>query len=239
MSIQEESTTQNVPPAPSTNQMTVPRSPRIAPSLRRSFVELVKYVTPNVLADIVSKLHAIRAAFTGDGAGLSGGIVVDMFITAYLSKLIPSFEKHHSGESDCKILGLPLSIKKIGGKSTIALDWSKNKEDSKPRERFGTDVMIINLHTEQWWKKTNPQDATEDEKAANFFFTPIKSGIYFVSQAYCKENVQLSSNNKTNSLIEAPSLYKMLKASIAQNMVIEFPTEFPTTKFNILDAFGF
>jgi hypothetical protein len=205
-------------------------------SLRKVYDQLVKELTADKLTDIISKLHAIRHEFTGDGAGLSGGIVVDKFITAYLKVIIPGFEENHRGESDCIISGHPLSIKKIRGKSTIALDWSKNPEDSKKRDRFNTDMMIINTETGQWWK-TAPDGASKQEIDTKFFSTLIKAGIYFVPHDYCKDNICLSSNNKTNSLIDCISLYKMLKESIKNNMVIEFPTEFPKQEFDILNAF--
>ena len=202
-------------------------------SLHEIHNKLVKLLTPNILADIISKLHAIRTEFTGDGAGLSGGVIFDKVITAYLSGFIPDFKENHKGESDCTILGLPLSIKKISGKSTIALDWSKNGKESKKREQFNTDMMIINSNTQQWWKR-----APTGETNTHFFSSSIKAGIYFISQTYCKSNICLSSNNKTNSLIDHKSLYLMLKESIRDNLVIEFPIEFPKQTFNILNAFG-
>lgn len=220
----EERTTMNEEPVPPTK------------SLRDIFGYIRAHLTPEILQELLSKLHAIRAEFTGDGAGLSGGTLSDKFIVAFLPTKIPGFEEYHVGESDCKVLDYPLSLKKINGKSSIALNWSKNGDDAKQRERFETDMMIVNLKTEQWWKSA-PKGTLPDEIVSNFFSTPIKAGIYFVSHNYCKANVCLASNNKTNSLIETIPLYKMLKQSIAENMVIEFPNDFPVTRFNILSAF--
>ena len=93
--------------------------------------------------------------------------------------------------------------------------------------------MIINIKTDQWWKT-----APADENDTKFFSSSIKAGIYFVPKTYCKSNVCLSSNNKTNSLIDSKPLYKMLKESIRDNLVIEFPTIFPKQTFDILKAFG-
>jgi hypothetical protein len=197
---------------------------------------MYSHLTHEILQEMLSKLHAIRNRFTGDGAGLSGGTVSDMFIVEFLTNKIPEFVGHHVGESDIKVQDYPLSLKKINGKSTIALDWSKNGTNTKPRERFDTDMMIVNLKTEQWWK-TAPKGATAEDHVSKFYSTPIKAGIYFISRTYCKSNVCLKSNNKTDSLIENEPLYKMLKQSIADNMVIEFPEEFPESRFNILSAF--
>lgn len=203
--------------------------------IRKVYDELVKYLTPDILTDIVSKLNAITVEFTGDGSGLSGGTIVDKFITTYLSALIPNFEAYHEGEKDCKILDIPLSIKKIRGKSSIALDWSKNGKDSKERERFDTDIMIINLKTEQWWK-TTPVSVNKEVTDVNYSMY-IKAGIYLISHDYCKGCIKLSSNNKTDSLIDSVQLYLMIQSSIKNNFVIEFPTDVPTRKFNILTAF--
>jgi hypothetical protein len=205
--------------------------------LRKAFDYLKDNLTPELLEEFVSKLYAIRDAFTGDGAGLSGGTVTDMFSVAFLSANITGFVGHRSGEGDCKINDHPFSLKKINGDSTIALDWSKNGENSKKRERFNKDMIIINLKTKQWWKK-GPVKATADEKASGFYTKTIKAGIYFISHTYCKSNICLTSNNKTDTLIENVPLYKMLMQSITNNMVIELPTEVPVSNFNILNAFN-
>jgi hypothetical protein len=206
--------------------------------LRHVFDELQTRLTPAILRDILSKINAISERTKGDGAGLSGGFLVDMFLTEYLSTRIDTFTECHIGESDCCILNVPLSIKKISGKSSIALDWSKNGETTKSRERFTTDMIIVNLKTQQWWKKEPTSGCiSQEEKDSSFYSTIIKSGLYVISKTYCKDKIKLSSNNKTDSLIDNISLYKMLKQSIKENMFIEFPTEIPECKFNILNAF--
>jgi len=201
------------------------------------FNELKKYLTNDVLCDMLAKMNAISNVFKGhSGSGLSGGTVIDLFLTEYLTNIIESYEECREGESDCKILKIPISIKKINGKSEIALDWSKNGDDSKKRERFETDIMIVNLKPCKWWI-TEPHGATQEEKDSKYYSSTVKAGIYIISHKYCKNNITLSSNNKTNSLIDTKQLYNMLKESIIENMVLEFPTEFPTYKFKILNAF--
>jgi hypothetical protein len=201
------------------------------------FNELKKNLTHDVLRDMLAKMNAISNVFKGEsGSGLSGGMLIDMFLTEYLTNIIESYEACHEGESDCKILQIPISIKKINGKSTIALDWSKNGDDSKKRERFETDIMVVNLKSCKWWKEF-PQGVTQEEKDSEYYSTIMKAGIYIISRKYCKKYVTLSSNNKTNSLIDNKQLYNMLKESIRENMVLEFPIEFPTYKFDILKAF--
>jgi hypothetical protein len=201
------------------------------------FNELKKNLTHDVMCDMLAKMNAISDVVKGEsGSGLSGGMLIDMFLTEYLSTIFDSYEACHEGESDCKVLNIPISIKKINGKSTIALDWSKNGEDSKKRERFETDIMVVNLKSGKWWKEY-PQGATQEEKDSGYYSSTMKAGIYIISHKYCKNNVTLSSNNKTNSLIDNKQLYNMLKESIRENMVLEFPAECPTYKFDILKAF--
>ena len=110
-----------------------------------------------------------------------------------------------------------LSLKKIQGKSTIALDWSKNPEASS-RTRFTNHIMIINLKTEQWWKNGPKEPVNTIDYTLN-----IVKGIYFVDKEFCRQNIKLSSNNKTHTLVETQYLYTMLYRSIQQGWFIELP----------------
>jgi hypothetical protein len=78
--------------------------------------------------------HSIKTNFKGDGAGLTGGILVDILMNTFLKNKLPDYHENHKGESDMVICGLPFSLKKINGKSTCALDWSKNEKDEKDEE---------------------------------------------------------------------------------------------------------
>jgi hypothetical protein len=201
------------------------------------FNELKKNLTHDVLCDMFAKMNAISEIFKGkQGGGLSGGMLIDVFLTEYLPTIMKSYEAYHIEESDCKILNTPISIKKINGPSIIALDWSKNIDNSKKRERFKTDIMIINLKSCKWWK-TQPRGTTQEEKDSKYYSSTINAGIYIICRKYCKNNTTLSSNNKTNTRINTKEIYNMLKESIRENMVLEFPAEFPTYKFKILNAF--
>ena len=137
-----------------------------------------------------------------------------------------------------KICGTSLSQKKINGKSTIALDWSKNKEKST-REYFNHHFIIINLckneKEEQWWKK-NPKQIKCPIKIK--YTHKIPRGVYIIDKKYCKYYVELSSNNKTNTLIDSQYLYIMLVRSINQKLFINLPKPNNKIKFNILNAFS-
>ena len=69
------------------------------------FNELKKYLTHDVMCDMLAKMNAVSDVLKGDsGSGLSGGMLIDMFLTEYLTNIIKSYEACHKGESDCKIL---------------------------------------------------------------------------------------------------------------------------------------
>jgi len=193
-------------------------------------------LTPSNLQELSDWCYAIQQECTGDGAGLSGGYLIDMVISKYFSKNLEEYYvESHSGESDMKIHNINLSLKKISGKSTIALNWSKNKTENKNKEYFNTHIMIINLYTEKWWK-SSPKKIISNKNIN--FSQEIKMGIYLIDKKFCKKYIELSSNNKTNSLIESHYLYWMIQRSMRLGMFLELPTPNENMKFNICNAFS-
>jgi hypothetical protein len=200
----------------------------------------VKKLSENERQDYVNQCTAITQKCKGDGAGLTGGTMIDM-VTNETFKTKLNAEECYKGESDLEICNIKLSMKKINGKSSLALDWSKNPEESA-RENFSCPIMIINLKTEQWWKN-NPKNKidqlTSVKKGFKITYTDtIPAGIYFVDKQFCKRYIKLSSNNKTNKLIEPMFVYLMLKRSISLKMFIPLPPANKVLKFNILNAFS-
>jgi hypothetical protein len=192
-------------------------------------------LTHSNLQELSNKCKSINNVCKGDGAGLTGGTLIDMLLCKYFSEnLKDHYEELHSGESDIKIYNTELSLKKINGKSTIALDWSKNETDNK-KSYFNSHVIIVNLQTEKWWK-TKPNKIISNKIIT--YNDEIKSGIYFIDKKYCKRYIKLSSNNKTNSLINSQYLYFMLKRSKMLRLYIELPTPNKNIEFNILQAFS-
>jgi hypothetical protein len=62
----------------------------------------------------------------------------------------------------------------------------------------------------------------------------IPSGIYLIDKQFCKYFVGLSSNNKTDTLIDNQFVYIMLKRSISQKLYIDlFDSEISLTAFNL------
>lgn len=199
--------------------------------------KIVKYINSNLtqhdLQELSNKCASISNTCMGDGAGLLGGCLIDMLVGEYFKSKLLEYSAHHKGESDMKICGISLSQKKINGKSIVALDWSKNKTIHS-KEQFAIDIMIINLKTEKWWK-TSPKNI--QNKKIDYTDT-IQSGIYLVDKQYCKKYVKLSSNNKTNSLIESHQLYCMLKRSLSLNTFIDLPLPNQCYTFTLMNAFS-
>lgn len=203
-------------------------------TLKNVYEYLLKNLSKDDFQTLSDNCNAISNKCTGDGAGLTAGALTDMFLDAFLKDKLAEYTENHVGESDMKICDIPLSLKRINGKSTIALDWSKNENDVK-REHFTCDTIIINLKTETWWKK-NPTSIKSNLKIS--YNEEIVAGIYLVDKQFCKHHIKIASNNKTNTLIESQYLYIMLKRSQALNLFIPLPLPNKKNKFNILNAFS-
>ena len=80
------------------------------------------------LQELSNKCTALSQACIGDGAGLAGGTMIDMLLCSFLKEKLTEYSDYHNGESDMKLCDVSLSLKKINGKSTVALDWSKNEK---------------------------------------------------------------------------------------------------------------
>ena len=227
--------------------------------------KILNYIKNNLtesdLYTLVNSCKSITTACKGDGVGLSSGYLIDMYISKFFTTKLTEYREYHQGESDMKIYNIPLSQKKITGKSEIALDWSKNEsknkitvkveeqelEKDKPKTRintkqniknktkqhFSSHILIINLKTSKWWK-SEPKNIINKKIIYNDI---IKSGIYLIDKKYCKNYIKLSKNNKTNTLIEHKYVYAMLKRSMQQQLYIELPEPNKILEFNILNAF--
>jgi hypothetical protein len=202
--------------------------------LQKVYKTLKGQLTKNDLQKLTNMCKAITNKCKGDGAGLTSGSIIDMLLCDYLkSKLGEKYTDYHNGECDLMISDIPLSLKKINGKSTIALNWSKN-ENNNEEEHFTCDIIIINLRQEKWWKNC---PNIKNIKPKMIYNDEIPSGIFIIDKQFCKYFIKLSSNNKTNTLIDAQNLYIMLKRSISMNLFISLPLPNETMEFNILKSF--
>jgi hypothetical protein len=201
---------------------------------RRVLSHLNEKLTPEILQDISNKCNAITRDCKGDGAGLTGGGLIDKLLSSFFQKELSEYSDTHEGESDITVCGIPLSIKKITGPSELALDWSKNAETSKKREHFSCHIMIINLNGAQWWKQ-GPKIPLSSLKIT--YNDTMPSGIYLIDRNFCKIQLTLSTNNKTNTLIKKEYVYIMMKRSLALKSFIRLPPPNKVLVFDILNAF--
>lgn len=187
------------------------------------------------LQEISNNCKSLTQISSKEGKGLISGTLIDLFITKFFQEKLLKYEDDHNGESDMIICGLNLSQKKINGKSTIASDWSKN-EIKCEKKYFTCDILIINLKSEQWWKK-NPKKNIDIN--LNIIYTDtIPAGLYIINKTFCKYYIELDKNNKTNSLIKEQYLYIMLKHSLFQKLFIPLPEPNKDINFNILKTFS-
>lgn len=208
------------------------RAVKINKALQRVKKLLKTSLTHKDRQKISNMCYSVNNVCYGDGCGLLGGGLTEMVINAVFTEKVPSYKKFNKGEKDMIISNVPLSLKKISGRSNIALNWSKNKKIDDTAN-FTCHIMIINLKEGQWWK-TGPNKPKYSIKHNNI----IPSGIFLVDLKYCKKFVKLTKNNKTNKLIDSEELYCMLQHTINQNLYFEIPSPNKTHKFNILDAFS-
>ena len=192
---------------------------------KKAFKYIKKQLNNEFLQELSDKCISINTYCKGEGCGLLSGCLIDMYITNFFKKILnPKYYKiFHKGECDMKIYEVPFSFKKITGKTCIALDWSKNNENFQ-KDYFTNDIIIINLKSGMWWKKNNNKY--------------INAGIYFINKEYCLQNIKLSSNNKTNSLISDVFVYNMLLDCIEKNNFILIPEHKKLFVFDILNAFN-
>lgn len=191
-------------------------------------------LTDSYKQDIINKIYTIEKIFKNkDGSGLNSGIFTEMIFSECFKTIFGNdFEIYNKSENDFKLFTHPLSFKKIKGKSTIALDWSKNKKTSE-KEYFCSNILILNTETQQWWKK----GPLKKNKSNINYTRELPIGLYLIEKEFCKENIKFTSNNKTNTQIIEPFLYEMLYNSLDKNLFIKFPEKTKILNFNIIKAF--
>ncbi len=146
----------------------------------------------------------LKVCNNSDGSGLNSGHLIDLLMGEE-EVCTPCYE----GEADFIIGGVKTSFKKISGKSTIALNWSKNPKKSD-KKLFTCPILILVLSTGKWWKR-------------KLNYTNIIEKGFYIIDPNCKEWVVLSSNNKSNTIIKSEYLYKMISISKEQDLFIPLP----------------
>lgn len=177
--------------------------------------------------------EALKEKYTGPGCGLSTGFLQDEIYREYVkeySNLILGCSDNSCLEADF-ILILPLSSKKglfsmkktFGG--DLALAWQKNPNGDK-REFWKCPIVIFNHAI-----------PGKTKRALNF---GIKKGIYVIDHIWCRSNIKLSKNNKTDNLIKRRDVIKMLKNAKTNNTFWEFDeTKKVKMEIKLLNAIKF
>lgn len=187
--------------------------------------------------ELINMIDLIQKKFSGkDGAGLSSGTIIDSIVCEYLCGKNNNIQEYHNNEADIMINNNPFSLKKIKSKGSLALDWSKNKTNSN-RERFCYNIIIIVTNTSKWWEKYPTRINNDEEKLC--WNQEIKAGIYIIDKYWCKKNITVSSNNKTNTLIKDYNIYKMLLDAKGKNNFIPFNKNYEKKYHNYSFINGF
>lgn len=206
-------------------------------SNKENLNKLLLYLKTNLsnddLQDLSNKCNAINTECKGDGCGLTSGSLIDMMISKFFKSKLNGYKECRKGEADMYINNILLSQKKINGKSSIALDWSKNKKENT-KEKFTCNIMIINLKSGEWYKNQKKSENLPDD----YYNKNIPAGIFLINKDYCKDNIILTSNNKTNSFIDNMNLYRMLMNSIESDLYIKLPPINKILNFNIMNSFS-
>jgi len=192
--------------------------------MKNKLYDIKKYINYKIdVLEFYSYLSSINQHFKKqDGSGLLSGSIIEMFIEEYLKKKL-NYEKFNNKQNDCKINNHELSIKKISGKTKIALKWSKNKNKEKISEF--SDIMLINIPDKTiWWKKLF---GLSEE---------IPAGIFFISKDVISK-IKLISNNKSDYIISEKVLYNLLQESMKNKLFIEFPKEIKKYTYKLEHTF--
>lgn len=80
--------------------------------LRKIHSYLSSSLSSEDLQDLSNKCHSITKHCKGDGAGLSGGTLIDMLLCSFLKEKLSLYTDYHEGESDMKLCCVPLSQKR-------------------------------------------------------------------------------------------------------------------------------
>lgn len=191
---------------------------------------LEKYLTPDKLQEISNRCISVNNEFTGPGGGLTSGIIIEKVLSEYFKNILPEFECHNVGQADMKICGVKLSCKKTTGKSELALNWTKSDklDKSNIKDPFKEHILIINLKTEQWWKRKPKNSIIKGIPNET-----IPMGIYLINKKFCNKEYCSNSNTKTDKLIKNQSLYNMIQDSINNKLYIKLPVSNKKLKFKI------
>ena len=141
------------------------------------------------------------------GAGLTGGIFQEsLWKDMFFSQAPNLFSEPTTKDADYCFKGVPLSHKTIGwrGSGSLALAWSKNPEGGLQRTEFKSSMVIA---------------CTKQPKMRGLW-ERIPIGLYVIPVTWIQQNVELSSNNKTDSLIDPKYTVKGMRYALESNLFV-------------------
>ena len=198
-----------------------------------AIISHLKRFIPNK-QEFINQANSMNNLIRGDGSGLGGGILVDLWIIDYFTEYLNDFQEYHVRESDYKILDIPYSFKKISGGSDIALSWSKNPDGACERNYWEVDIMILNLKSGKWWVK-GPKNPLKDIDYTRI----IPAGLYIIDKDWAKNNIVISTkSNKTNAKIDKHYVYEALITSMENKTFLELPDHMNVRTPSFVDLFN-
>jgi hypothetical protein len=144
------------------------------------------------------------------GAGLTGGQLQEALWVGMLTSGDRRFCARSAAavvtDADYYFDDYPISHKTIGwaGTGALALAWSKNPPGGIQRTEFKASMAVALTH----------RPATRGQ------WEGIENGYYLVPLDYLAREIQLSSNNKTDSLIETRYVLDALRYAASQSLMV-------------------
>ena len=80
--------------------------------------------------------------------------------------------------------------------------------------------MLVVLKEGKWWVK-GPNDLMN--RSNDYWTKEVKKGLYLITNNWCKQNIKLSKNNKSDSVIKRQDVYRMIQESIINKTFIQLP----------------
>jgi hypothetical protein len=160
------------------------------------------------------------------GAGLTGGQLQEALWVGMLTSVDRRFTARSPAEvvtdADYYFDDYPISHKTIGwaGSGALALAWSKNPPGGIQRTEFKASMAIALTH----------RPATRGQWA------DIENGYYVVPLDYLSTHIRLSSNNKTDSLIDTRYVLDALRYAASRSLMIPLAYDHDWGKGKVLST---
>ena len=227
-------------------------SPILATLIRLQIMTKLSTISSEEMENLSEACECIQKTSASSGRGLSTGEKIDQFLTQQFlpANLGHDFKEHHVDEADFMILDHPVSFKTLRGSGDLAMCWSRNDDDDKPREIKECDhwkipVIIYVRESNKWWKKYGPKkhwltDEPYDKSGKAWWCQTIDAGLYLVNHEFGKK-MEFKRNNKSNHIIDVQDVYRLIIDARENDCFVKMPNavgKFPQMKFVFLENSG-